>query len=493
MVNRGERDNPGYGYGITELEDAFNAMLKKSNVALEYKPILFESFLSLFKLDSSTHLSDMSPVIHSPDNSTFCFSTGTLKLSRKRAFRGLYRSTLFILIMTMATFLPKSKKNLAGSALLFGFEDRLIESDEAVRNLIQSLKKTFPQLLSDKREFLFESRRKGWFKPLSSKGNTYPYAALRVLRDEIPLKSRLVVLFSILKLASKMMGKNWNLFLLAPERAHLEFPLWRSLLTDSDFCLIATQSKLELLPIPFYVQSENRLMIWYSNNSLPFDKTGCKSLTPSIATNSNFIDHHYVWSESHKTFLKYRYPNAEITVVGPILFEPEVDDALMQIQPEGILFFDVTPFENLGFETFYTPRMCSESVEDLSQVAQELGCRLRLKPKRSYLRSKKNQFQHSASYLKQLDQLEFEDLIIRLEPTALITESILNCQVVVGLPFTSPVLVASHLNRPCIYYVPLETEDWDIPNERDGIPVLRGKKQLLDYLSGIIDNKSVSQ
>jgi hypothetical protein len=61
---------------------------------------------------------------------------------------------------------------------------------------------------------------------------------------------------------------------------------------------------------------------------------------------------------------------------------------------------------------------------------------------------------------------------------------------VIGLPFTSPVLAASRLNRPSIYYAPLEAGDWDIPSERDGILVVRGKKHLFDYLVRIIQENT---
>jgi polysaccharide biosynthesis PFTS motif protein len=227
-------------------------------------------------------------------------------------------------------------------------------------------------------------------------------------------------------------------------------------------------------------------MVWYSNNSLPFNKIGHKSIAPSVATNADYIDHHYVWSKSHKEYLEYRYPKASITVVGPILFEPLDPLASKQLAPKGILYFDVTPFDNLDFETFYTTKMCSEALGDIAQVAQELGVQLELKPKRPYLRNQGLKYQHSVSYLAQLDQLESEKMLTQLDSGVSITESILNCQVVIGLPFTSPILAASRLNRPSIYYAPLVAGDWDIPSERDGILVLRGKRQLIDYLISII-------
>jgi polysaccharide biosynthesis PFTS motif protein len=464
-------------------------MLEKSSVDSDYWQILFESFLSIFKIDSYAQSEYSNSFIRSTDNSTFDISTGALRIGSRRALRGFFRSTLFISLMIMATFFPKIKRNSADLVLLFGFENRLVENDKAICSLIQNLKTIFPDLLKDNGEFLFESRQNAWVNSLSSKSKTYPYVALRIFRAEYSFKSRLSALCSVLKLASRMVRKNWNLFFLAPERAFLELPIWQFVLTDLQVKLLTTQSKLELLPVAFYAQTKNRSMIWYSNNSLPFNKIGHKSIVPGIAANADSIDHHYVWSGSHKLFLEHRYPTAGITVVGPILFEVQDFDASKRLQPEGILYFDVTPFDNLEYETFYTPRMCSEAIADLSEVAQELKCRLHLKPKRPYLQKQGSKLQHSVSYLKQLAQLEDEKLITRLDSSALITESILNYQVVIGLPFTSPVLASSKLNRPSAYYVPLETGDWEIQSERDGISVLKGKKQLFEYLTGVINEK----
>ena len=54
---------------------------------------------------------------------------------------------------------------------------------------------------------------------------------------------------------------------------------------------------------------------------------------------------------------------------------------------------------------------------------------------------------------------------------------------VIGLPFTSPILAATRLNRPSIYYAPLDVGEWNLPPERDGILVVRGKKDLFDFLN----------
>ena len=63
----------------------------------------------------------------------------------------------------------------------------------------------------------------------------------------------------------------------------------------------------------------------------------------------------------------------------------------------------------------------------------------------------------------------------------------MNYKVVIGLPFTSPVLISSYLNRPSVYYVPGEIDDWDIQSERDNISVIKGRTQLLYFLSNFLN------
>ena len=468
---------------LIDLKVSFFSLLEKSSVDRKYWPILFESFLSLFKIDTSTQIESKNSVIYSPDRSTFNFAEATLKVSQKRLIRSVVRSTHFITLLTIATFAPKIKKIPGNSILLFGFEYRQIKTNMAKQNLIWNLRMILPDLPEDSSVFLFESRQKIWQKSHSSRSNTFPYVAIGVFRGRYTFMNRLAILLSVTKLALRMLRNNRHLFFLAPERAFLEFPIWRLLLPDLNLRLLTTQSKLELLPVAFHAQAGNRAMVWYSNNSLPFNKIGHKSIVPNIAANSDCIDYHYVWSTSHKEFLEYQYPKAKITVVGPILFEPPNLLEPNRPEPKGILYFDVTPFDNLEIETFYTTSMCSEALADITQVAQKLGFRLQLKPKRPYLRNQGLKLQHSVKYLAQLDRLESQKMLTRLDPGVSIRKSILNCQVVIGLPFTSPILAAHKLNRPSIYYAPLDVGEWDLPPERDGILVVRGKKDLFDFLN----------
>jgi hypothetical protein len=469
-----------------KIEESLFSMLEKSGVGIEFRPIIFEFLLHLFRVESRDYRNNKSEFIYSTDQTSFDISTGALRASRKRVLRGIWRLSLFMVALIMAASLPRTRRKYANTALLFGFDKEFLNSDIAIENLTKNLRGKFPILFKDVDQILFESRNNAISSFLDSRSRTIPILAFRVLRDNFTVKSSWIMVTAIIKSTFKTIRHNWDIFFIAPDRIFLEFSIWQMMLAKLNFRIVTTQSKLELLPAPFYVQNSNRTMVWYSNNCLPFNKIGHKPIDPEVAVNSGFIDHHYVWSDSHREFLAHRYPNSEITVVGPITFKTSKIDAPHQQEPKGILYFDVIPFDNLEFETFYTSKMCREAIIDLADVAEELGVRLYLKPKRPYLLGQGAKIQHSESYVKLLYKLESQKLVTLLDSRVEIAGAILSSHVVIGLPFTSPVLVSSQLKRPSIYYVPIDAGNWEIPPERDGIAVIQGKNQLLDYLYSLL-------
>jgi polysaccharide biosynthesis PFTS motif protein len=472
-------------YKKKEVEESFFSMLEKSGMETEFRPIIFESLLYMFRHDSTDYQNLNGDFIYSSDQSEYNISTGALRTSRKRVLRGMMKSCLFIFALIVAASLPRTRRKFKNTALLFGFEERFLNSNKDIDNLIENLRGQLPSLFDNVDQILFESRNNLISSFLDSRSRNAPVLALRVLRDNFAIRSRWKIVLKVIMLVSTTIRRNWAIFFVAPDRIFLEFPIWQMMLTRLNFRLVTTQSKLALLPVLFYVQRSDRHIVWYSNNSLPFNREGHRPIEPKVAANSRYIDNLYVWSNSHKEFLVRQYPYSKVTVAGPIVFETTKHDTSSEQELKGILFFDVTPFENLEFETFYTPRMCSEAINDLADIASELGVRLHLKPKRPYLFRQGERVQHSRGYVDLLHKLESQNKVILLDSQLEVLGAILSTNVVIGLPFTSPVLLASQLKRPSIYYVPIDVGNWEIPPERDGIAVIQGKIQLLEYLSNL--------
>ncbi len=472
-------------YKKKEIQESLFSMLEKSGIETEFRPIIFESLLYMFKHDSIDYENLNGDFIYSTDQTSYNISTGALRTSRRRVLRGMMKSCLFIVALIVTASLPRTRRKFENTALLFGFEERFLNANKENDNLIENLRGRLPSLFNDVDHILFESRNNPISSFLDSRSRTVPVLALRVLRDNFTIKSRWKIVFKVVILIWTTIRHHWAIFFIAPDRIFLEFPIWQMMLTKLNFRLVTTQSKLALLPALFYVQRSDRNIVWYSNNSLPFTRVGHKPIEPDAAVNSLYIDHHYVWSNSHKDFLVSQYPYSKVTVAGPIVFETATSDTPSKQEPTGILFFDVTPFENLEFETFYTSKMCSEAIKDLADTASELGVRLHLKPKRPYLLRQGEKIQHSRGYVDLLHKLESQKMITLLDSRVEIIGAILSSHVVIGLPFTSPVLLSSQLKHPSIYYVPIDVGNWEIPPERDGIAVVQGKTQLLKYLSNL--------
>ena len=56
MVSKKANRNSGDYVGLIDLKVSFHKLLERSSIDREYWPILFESFLSLFKIDSATKI-----------------------------------------------------------------------------------------------------------------------------------------------------------------------------------------------------------------------------------------------------------------------------------------------------------------------------------------------------------------------------------------------------------------------------------------------------
>ena len=54
---------------------------------------------------------------------------------------------------------------------------------------------------------------------------------------------------------------------------------------------------------------------------------------------------------------------------------------------------------------------------------------------------------------------------------------------VLGLPFTSPVFIGRELGIPSAFYIPDVYTDWKIPKSMSNVEVLEGKKQLQRFFS----------
>ena len=227
----------------------------------------------------------------------------------------------------------------------------------------------------------------------------------------------------------------------------------------------------------FYVASKTSLptyMFWYSENSVT------KSFSQDLDTfdydqfRNITVKEHFVWTLEFANFLK-NYSTSKITCIGSILFYPrEIQPSL--IKDLDILIFDVTPFATATKRDFYNYERCTRFLYALLSLQQRLTRRdviIALKPKRTFSSA------HDSRYISNLVQMESEPYKWKLvDPSANLYDLIAKSRLVVGIPFTSAVLIAKELTVQCCYF--LDSDDYIFPEFFHGIPVIRNLSDLED-------------
>lgn len=259
----------------------------------------------------------------------------------------------------------------------------------------------------------------------------------------------------------------------------LDLAVWYTIKAEK-ITLITTQSTMNNLPAAFEISNSSfdRKMFWYSTNSQPILKNGFILERPIFNESLNRnVDMHYVWDPNSKDFLMSD-GITNVKAVGSILFvKPEL---VSRHNSEFYLaYFDVTPFENA--DTYYTSeRMCanlSKIVQITSQLSTKNKVRINLlvKPKREI---KAN---HSREYTRLLNTYEVKGLLKILKPDVNLYGIVSSVDCIIGIPFTSPVVVGRELGTPATF-VDLYKDDYQLPETHNGFQVISDHNQLKSWL-----------
>jgi polysaccharide biosynthesis PFTS motif protein len=219
--------------------------------------------------------------------------------------------------------------------------------------------------------------------------------------------------------------------------------------------LITTQSHLMYQPLIFQKKdpSFERIMIWYSANSVPITYADPEisriTLKPEIFSRID-IDEHWVWTKEHAEFLN-RVSGQRALTKGSMMFYNASFDKSVDKNID-VLVFDVTPVKDFAQNNIYNEFEVSNFILDIvdaaSAISQDTGVKLRVcvKPKRATTSI------HSAAYLRMLKDLKSSGLIDVLSPNQNLYDLISSARVVIGYPFTSPVWIGLELDIPSIFY-----------------------------------------
>lgn len=261
-----------------------------------------------------------------------------------------------------------------------------------------------------------------------------------------------------------------------------------------EFDLVTTNSSLMALPFAFQCPIKGRrVMVWYSSNSKPMYFRGKQqSLIWDSGAIKKGIDLHLVWTRYDVAFLdSLGIYNAH--AMGPILFQTQIM-AERSTCNYVITYFDVTPFapshDNiLGTEeNFYAERNALSDLESIEQLSAHLmdafanQVKLRIKPKRAYSP------RHSKKYIANITEYSRQRQIELLSPNANLYEVVSQSNLVIATPWTSPAVLAKDIAVHSIFFA-IRGVDWNLPDEYEGIRVIKSLSELIAYVNLDIQEK----
>lgn len=258
-----------------------------------------------------------------------------------------------------------------------------------------------------------------------------------------------------------------------------EFVVWY-VIKEEPIHILTTQSTMHILPVSFRIPNSKfiRKMLWYSTNSQPITKRNAVVEKPNFSKNLNSnVDLHFVWDLNSRKFLESN-GISRISIVGSILF---VKQEIISVSKNGLnlVYFDVTPFENAN--TYYTEKRMIENLCSLIEVVEKLSLERRevinllVKPKRETRGS------HSRGYIEKLDSFERYGRIQILRPETNLYGLIANADVVIGIPFTSPVVVGREMGIRSAF-MDVHDDEFLLPETHNEFPVLTNQNLVMEWL-----------
>lgn len=249
--------------------------------------------------------------------------------------------------------------------------------------------------------------------------------------------------------------------------------------------VITTPTNLLYQPLVFYMNfaQHRRIMIWYSANvgPIPYKNNTQQrlALLPNFYPGIN-VDEHWVWDKYHAKKLK-KLVNHKIFVKKSLLFyEPSLQ--FNYTPKKDILIFDITPPNFLPKNNIFNENNLCDFISEIVQVTRQLKVnselRIGLKPKRKVhdVHSRKyKDLVHNYSEMGAIDILDYNENLYDL---------IQNAKVVIGYPFTSPVLIAKELGVFSAFYSSstlLQKSD-----SYSGVRFIQSKTNLRQFLDGVL-------
>ncbi len=220
-----------------------------------------------------------------------------------------------------------------------------------------------------------------------------------------------------------------------------------------------------------------------------FYSTNCETLASSskkaefhYGYQSMNWPHYLVWDKYQEDFVRNATDNnSKISIVGPIWFATSSRE-LEAFPEKTIAVFDVQPVRDAFYKTlgvsfeYYIPKVCNQFLADILEVSKSMNYTMALKRKRDIARK------IHPSYRNFIKSIENSDNFISVDSSISAIKVIENSSLIISMPFTSTAILGRELNKPSVFYDPLNMLQKD-DQAAHGIPVIRGIDSLKEWLS----------
>lgn len=419
-----------------------------------------------------------------------------VNIKKKEVIRELVYVYFLILNLVIACVINKSRRTNFDQniSFIYSLTPDQIAKDRSTSRLEEFLKESrFGKLCEDSKIIIESKKLYKYF------GNN-KYGDIEIVYDSsiwiasnlLDRKTLIRLVFASIVESIKVLSRrrHENLFIL--RELIVESLIWKSCVERIySINLITTQTHFLKLPYAFYLAKNpniTRTMIWYSTSSMPIENRNSHKIFDPEHFHLENIDTHYVWTSQHANFVSTYNPHSKVIAIGSILFQPKPEIATTGTKIDiNTVVFDVTPFEGLNAEIFYTTEILTDFISDIVEiVGKERGnsgvARILLKPKRKYKKKSYAGISPSRLYMNYIYQLHLNNDLQLLDPETDLYQLISAASLVIGIPYTSPVTLAKEMNIECIYYVPDSARDWIFGKLHDDVPVIQGKKELSDFV-----------
>ena len=409
--------------------------------------------------------------------------------SKVRVIKSYFTCTLILTVYFINMFKLKSKDSGKNLILIYSLTKEQAIRTRSIKSLCTFLESK--NLVSDPESVvLIEIRKLIWCRKYKNASTTLDIP-LRIYMENFSPILKVICWFSMCKrffIITQKQRRNPQLTLVLKEFI-FDQVVYSALDPGQIEKLITTQSNIAYQPLIFEYENftAKKFMIWYSSNSVPIEykKEKLKRFTtnPSVYIDMR-IDEHWVWTKEHKNYLS-KYSQAKILVKQSLMFY-NPDNLNASSENIDVLVFDVNPLNNteIARNSIFTTRESVNFINEITACVKMLNqtnqkdYRVRLKHKR---RISKN---HSSDYAKFIDHKvkNFELDIIGSHQN--LYDLISDSKLVIGFPFTSPVVIGQELDKPSIFYC--SSKLLPIAHKSQKIPFIQNQASLYSYMEKIL-------